>query len=98
MTLSAALVVSFALVVAAAPLTPLQMQAKMGLGWNLGNTLDAPTEGAWAAAARESDIEAAASVGFTSIRVPVQWGHHQSASAPFSVNASWIARVQEVVG
>ena len=82
----------------AAPLTPLQMQAKMGLGWNLGNTLDAPTEGAWAAAAHESYIEAAAAVGFTTIRVPVQWGHHMLSTAPFTVNASWVARVQEVVG
>jgi len=30
------------------------MQKKMGIGINLGNTLDAPTEGAWAPKAEES--------------------------------------------
>ena len=36
------------------PTTPAEMQKKMGIGINLGNTLDAPTEGAWAPKAEES--------------------------------------------
>ena len=37
-----------------APVSPWQMQRRMGLGINLGNTLDAPTEGAWAPRAKAS--------------------------------------------
>ena len=46
-------------------LTPLQMQQKMGLGINLGNTLDAPFEGNWAPAAKESFFDEYKARGFT---------------------------------
>ena len=38
---------------AAGAKTAWEVQAEMGMGINLGNTLDAPTEGAWAPAAEE---------------------------------------------
>ena len=39
------------------PMTPAEMVKKMGIGINLGNTLDAPTEGAWALRAQEKFFE-----------------------------------------
>ena len=39
--------------VLAAPTSPAAMVKRMGIGINLGNTLDAPTEGSWAPAAQE---------------------------------------------
>jgi endoglucanase len=82
---------------AAAPLTPVQMTAKMGLGINMGNTLDAPTEGAWAPSAQESFFDAYAARNFTNVRVPVQWGHHMDATAPYAVDATFMDRVETVV-
>jgi len=81
----------------AAPLTPAQMAAKMGLGINLGNTLDAPTEGAWAPAAQESYFDEYVARNFTNVRVPVQWGHHMLASPPYTVDAAFLDRVEAVV-
>ena len=78
-------------------LTPLQMQQKMGLGINLGNTLDAPFEGNWAPAAKESFFDEYKARGFTNVRVPVQWGHHISESAPYAVNETFMTRVEQVV-
>ncbi len=34
--------------------------------------------------------------GFTTVRVPVQWGHHLDTSPPYAVNASFMDRVEQV--
>jgi endoglucanase len=70
----------------------------MGVGINLGNTLDAPVEGAWAPAAQEWQFDAYAAKGFTTIRVPVCWNKHTSTQAPYAIDGAWMARVQTVVG
>jgi endoglucanase len=82
---------------AAAPLTPKQMQQRMGLGINLGNTLDAPTEGAWAPKAQASFFDEYKAKGFTNVRIPVQWGHHLATTPPYAVDPTFLARVEEVV-
>ena len=81
----------------AVPTTPTEMTAKMGLGINLGNTLDAPTEGSWAPAAKESYFDEYKARNFTNVRIPVQWGHHVSESPPYAINASFLDRVEQVV-
>ena len=81
-----------------APVSPWQMQRRMGLGINLGNTLDAPTEGAWAPRAKASFFDEYKAKGFTNVRIPVQWGHHVAASAPYRVDPEFMDRVVEVVG
>ncbi len=46
---------------------------EMGIGINLGNTLDAPTEGAWAPVAEEQVIIDFKEAGFKHVRIPVTW-------------------------
>jgi len=72
---------------------------RMGIGINLGNTLDAPQEGEWAAPANESYFDAYIVAGFKSVRVPCQWSQHISDTPPYvTVHNAFLARVDEVVG
>ena len=83
----------------------------MGVGWNLGNTLDAANwEGkdGWNFASTEAHetfwgqpvtkpelIKMMADAGFKTIRVPVTW--FQEMDKDGKVNAKWMKRVHEVV-
>jgi endoglucanase len=53
--------------------TPQQMVNKMGRGINIGNVLSAPVEGNWAAPLAETYIQDIASVGFTTVRIPMDF-------------------------
>jgi hypothetical protein len=87
-------------------MTPLALLALLGLlptlvaslGINLGNVLEAPTEGAWAPAAQEYYFDDYVSRGFTFVRVPVRWDKHMGATPPFAIDPAFLARVHEVTG
>jgi len=79
----------------------------MGVGWNLGNTLDA-NDGSktWTTTAQHETcwgqpvtkpelIKMMAEAGFNTIRVPVTW--YQEMDANGKVNDAWMKRVKEVV-
>ena len=84
---------------------------KLGLGYNLGNTLDSWPVGSWWDPTTKSPtdweqgwgqpittpeiIGAIAGKGFNVIRVTVTWGPHMDADG--NVDAAWMARVKEVV-
>ena len=53
--------------------TPQQMVNKMGRGINIGNVLSAPVEGNWAAPLAETYIQDISSVGFTTVRIPIDF-------------------------
>lgn len=80
----------------------------MGVGWNLGNTLDTwlqdgPDGADWMAwetgwgqsVTRPELMQMMKNAGFGAIRVPVTWGPHADASG--KVNAQWMNRVHEIV-
>jgi endoglucanase len=73
--------------------------AAMQPGWNLGNTLDAfPGETSWGnPPATKALFETIRAQGFRSVRIPVTWTDHQSATAPYTIDAKWMNRVKEVV-
>ncbi len=54
------------------------LAAKMGRGMNLGNALEAPTEGLWGVTLEESFFEIIADSGFTNVRIPTRWSAHVS--------------------
>src|SRR3954451_12200251 len=67
-------------------------------GWNLGNTLEAPCgEGCWSPPATQALINSVAAAGFNTIRIPVAWDSHANQTAPYTINASWLNRVKQVV-
>jgi endoglucanase len=74
------------------------MQKKMGLGINLGNTLEAPVEGAWAPKATQQDFDQYKQKGFTNIRIPLRWDNHTQVAPPYRIDEQFMARVEQVVG
>lgn len=74
-----------------------------GLGWNLGNTLDAWTgdnfqtgETLWQKkVTTKAFIKSVHDMGFNTIRIPVTWG--ANINEDYTVSEEWMSRVQEVV-
>jgi endoglucanase len=71
--------------------------AALGRGVNFGNMLDAPREGDWGLTVRDEFIDATAGAGFTSVRLPVRWSNHADATAPYTIDPQFFARVESVV-
>lgn len=67
--------------------------AQIGRGINLGNALDAPTEGAWGVRLKAAYFECIADAGFDSIRLPIRWSAHAANEAPYSIEPEFFARV-----
>jgi endoglucanase len=74
-----------------------ELAAKIKIGWNLGNTLDAPGETAWGnPVTKKSNIDAIKAAGFNAVRIPVSWSHHVDKN--YNINADFMKRVKEIVG
>lgn len=79
-------------------LEPYATVAEMGIGINLGNTLDAyPNEGDWALPAQERYLEDFKEAGFQHVRIPATWDDHTATSAPYDVDTARMNRAEEVV-
>lgn len=80
-------------------LTSVQLTSEMGVGWNLGNSLEATPgdETAWGnPVVSKHLIDSVKAAGFTAVRIPVAWSKFSDAST-FTIRASWMNRVEEVV-
>lgn len=84
--------------------TPWDICASLGLGWNLGNQLDAHNNGiaeetAWGnQPTTQALFDQLASTGFTSVRIPVTWLGHIGEAPSYTIDAEYLNRVAEVVG
>jgi len=78
-------------------ISPATAVAEMKVGINLGNTLDAPNEGDWALPVQASFLAAFKDAGFKHVRIPVTWQEHVGQSAPYEIDADFLARVEEIV-
>ena len=78
--------------------TAVQLAAKMKLGWNIGNTMEATGgETAWGnPKVTKALIDLVKANGFNAIRIPCSWNQNANA-ATAQINAAWLARVKEVV-
>lgn len=79
------------------------LAAKMGIGWNLGNTLEA-TDGTTAGEtswgnpkASQTLINAVKAAGFKTIRIPCAWNAYIEDQNTYKIKDSWLERVKEVV-
>lgn len=83
---------------------------EMGIGWNLGNTLDAFNdtipegsttdvyETCWGnPVTTKALIDKIKDAGFKTVRIPITWGPHIGSAPEFKVSEDWMNRVQEVV-
>ncbi|MDR0324660.1 MAG: cellulase family glycosylhydrolase [Oscillospiraceae bacterium] len=87
------------------PVTGWDMMEKLGIGINIGNTLEArasdhvsglDTEMAWGEARIERwHFQAIAQKGFGNVRIPVTWSDHMDGN--YAIHKEWMDRVQEVV-
>ncbi len=79
--------------------TQAELIEAMGMGWNLGNTLDAPDgETSWGQPVTTKDMMLKLKeLGFNSVRIPVSWGKHVSAEPEYIIDKEWMARVREIV-
>lgn len=77
--------------------------AAMGMGWNLGNQLEAssnkvPSETAWGNPTITEDlIKAVKAQGFNTIRIPVSYLSKIGDAPDYTIDSAWLDRVQEVV-
>ncbi|MBR1499220.1 MAG: cellulase family glycosylhydrolase [Bacteroidaceae bacterium] len=71
----------------------------MGLGWNLGNNLDAHVNGisdetSWGnPAATQKTFDAVKKAGFSTVRIPVTWMGHIGKAPGYRIDKSWLDRV-----
>lgn len=77
---------------------------ELGLGWNLGNQLDAHVnemadETSWGnGKATQETLNKVKAAGFTSVRIPITWLGKVGAAPEYTIDAAWMNRVEEVVG
>lgn len=65
---------------------------------NLGNALEAPTEGEWGLTLQESYFSVIAEGGFDTIRLPVKWSAHSDENAPYTIDPEFFDRIDTVIG
>src|SRR5436853_1309826 len=64
---------------------------------NIGFTLDAPVEGAWGHSLNANEFVLIKNAGFTAIRLPVQWVTRMDSTAPYTIDAIFLKRVDWVI-
>lgn len=81
-----------------------QMAEKLGLGWNMGNQMDAysndvANETCWGnAKCTQATFNKLKEYGFKSVRVPITWIGHIGSAPDYKIDDAWMNRVAEIVG
>jgi endoglucanase len=82
---------------------------KMGLGWNLGNTLEATSgpnaEGVYTASetlwgnplTTQTLMDGVKAAGFNTVRIPTAWSGYIVDQTTYKISDAWLTRVREVV-
>lgn len=76
---------------------------EMGVGTNLGNTMDGhsgftPSETAWQSVeTTKAIIKSMHDAGYNTVRIPVTWGNMIDTKNGYQIKTNWITRVQEIV-
>lgn len=80
-----------------------QFGMSMGIGWNLGNQMDAHLNGesnetCWGnKEATEYTFRALKKAGFRTVRIPVTWMGHIGVAPTYTLDKGWLDRVAELV-
>lgn len=75
----------------------------LGLGWNIGNQLDAYANGVanetcWGnGKATQQTFDRLKQMGFESVRIPVTWLGHVGSAPEYKIDEVWLGRVAELV-
>ncbi|MCD8263088.1 MAG: cellulase family glycosylhydrolase [Tannerellaceae bacterium] len=80
------------------------LAAKMQIGWNLGNSLEACNgttsagETMWGnPVTTKALIDAVKAAGFNTVRIPCAWSGYIEDESTYKIKDSWLARVKEVI-
>jgi Endoglucanase len=75
------------------------LAAKVVAGWNLGNSLEVPSdETAWGnPKTTQQLIDAVKAAGINAVRIPCAWDSYIEDATTCKIKASWFARVKEVI-
>lgn len=73
------------------------MNQRIGRAVNIGNALEAPSEGEWGVYIQDEFFTLIKGAGFTAIRLPVKWNAHAATSAPYAIDPTFFARVDHVI-
>ena len=89
---------------AATALTPEMVFEAMAPGWNLGNHMDAISNGVAAetvwgnAKATQATMDGVKAAGFKAVRICVTWEGHIGPAPAYRLEEKWLGRVEEIVG
>jgi endoglucanase len=79
-------------------LDPFNQNLRLAHGVNLGNALEASNEGDWGVTLQAEYFQLIKDSGFTAVRIPINWSDHATETAPFTIQSTFFARVDWVVG
>lgn len=76
-----------------------ELMKELKIGWNLGNTFDAPDgETTWGNPVTTRELLfKVKELGFNTIRIPISWGKHVSAAPEYAIDEDFMERVETVV-
>ena len=80
-------------------MTAKELVYDMKVGWILGNTLDATTGGetGWGNPVTTQEMmDAVRKMGFKTVRIPVTWQGHFGGAPDYTIERSWLDRVEEI--
>ncbi len=66
-------------------------------GINMGNALEAPSEGEWDVVIKDNYFSIMKEAGFNSVRIPVRWSAHADTLVPYTIDSTFLARAMYVV-
>lgn len=69
----------------------------LGRGINLGNALEAPSEGEWGLTLRAEFFDRIKEAGFQHVRIPIRWEAHTGPAPGFAIDPAFLARVDWAV-
>src|SRR4051812_42869249 len=69
----------------------------IGRGINLGNGLEAPSEGAWGYKIEDDHLRLIKQGGFDSVRIPIKWSARAAKEAPYPIEAMFFERVDHIL-
>ncbi len=77
---------------------PVRQNKLLGRGINLGNMLEGVTEGDIGFRVQQPYLATIKRAGFDSVRIPIRWSTHAGKTPPYTIDTTFFARVDEVVG
>lgn len=70
-----------------------EQNMRLGRGVNLGNALEAPTEGEWGVVLQQPWFRLIREAGFKSVRIPIRWSAHAEEFSPYGLDHDFARRV-----